>query len=207
MSKSHWTRKNILLTLMIIWNLILILFYWKPYLLETISLKEHIKYEIIGGYVSKQFIEENIYYHFALFCISITCMFFESLSIIVSFKNIKYIKFISIGIYIQTILSMLLGVWKKYFVDSYNKFEIIDFKIWIIVSIIICLTIIIASKNTKTKHVFFYIATILQIVYTMSSLKTYSLNNIYTIFECTNGIVIYILYWILITTKSEKGEN
>ncbi len=40
MNKSFGTRKNILFILIIIWNVFLILFYWKPYLLGILSFKK-----------------------------------------------------------------------------------------------------------------------------------------------------------------------
>ena len=63
MNKLFRTRKNILLILIVIWDVFSILFYWKPYLLEILNFQENIKYEIIGGYISKQFVEEHIYYN------------------------------------------------------------------------------------------------------------------------------------------------
>lgn len=216
MNKSFWTRKNTLLALLVIWNIILILFYWKSYLIETIQFlnRDEIKYEIIGGYASKQFVEENIYYNFVMFGISITCIISELLFSIISFKNKKWTKFASIGIFTQTIFSTLLNVWKNYFVDSYNETEIIGLKMWTIISIAICILFIMFTfLNNKILYVVLSIATILQLISTImvfqsnqGFLLTQSITNpnyLSIIFQCVNGAVIYILYWILICTKFE----
>lgn len=216
MSKSFGARKNILFLLIIIWNAILILFYWKPYLTETIQFLNYdeIKYEIIGGYVNKQFLEEYIYYNFILFVTSIICIISEFLFSFFSFKNTKWIKFIGIGIFTQTLISTLLNVWKNYFVDSYNGTEVISLKMWAISSIAICIPFIItALLKRKILYTILSIATIFQIISTITIfqsnrgfLLTESITNPYyfsLIFECVSGIIIYILYWMLILTKSK----
>ena len=212
MNKS--SRKNILLMLIVIWNIFLILFYWKPYLFEILNFQENIKYEIIGGYVSKQFIEENIYYNFVLFGVSITCILSELLFSVLSLKNINYTKFISIGIFTQTIFYTLLNIWKNCFIDSYNETETIGLKTWVIISISICiLFIVITLINNKILYAVLSIATVLQLISTIVTfqsnrgfLLTQSITNpnyLSIIFQCVNGIVAYILCWIVVCIKSE----
>lgn len=143
-------------------------------------------------------------------------MIYELLFSIISFKNRKWIKFISIGIFIQTIFSTLLNVWKNYFIDSYNETEIIGLKMWIIIPITICILLItLTFLNNKILYGFLSVATILQLISTImvfqsnqGFLLTQSITNpnyLSIIFQCVNGAVIYILYWILICTKSEKN--
>lgn len=214
MNKSFWTRKNILLMLIVIWNIFLILFYWKPYLFEILNFQENIKYEIIGGYASKLFVEENIYYNFTLFGISIACIISELLFSVLSLKNINYTKFISIGIFTQTIFYTLLNIWKNYFIDSYNETETIGLKTWVIISISICiLFIVITLINNKILYAVLSIATVLQLISTIVTfqsnrgfLLTQSMTNpnyLSIIFQCVNGIVAYILCWIVVCIKSE----
>ena len=168
MNKLFRTRKNILLILIVIWDVFSILFYWKPYLLEILNFQENIKYEIIGGYISKQFVEEHIYYNYALFDISIVCIISELLFTVLSLKNTNYTKFISIGIFTQTIFFTLLNVWKNYFIDSYNETEIIGLKMWVIVSITICILLVVfASLNNKILYAVLGVATILQLISTI----------------------------------------
>lgn len=214
MNKSFWTRKNILLILMVIWNIFLFLFYWKSYLMETLRFQENIKYEIIGGYASKQFVEEYIYYNLVLFGISIACILSELLFSVLSLKNTIYTKFISIGIFTQTIFFTLLNVWKNYFIDSYNETEIIGLKMWTIISITICILIIITVllKN-KMLYTVLSITTILQVIDVVIAFKldkgfflSESITNpwyIIEIFRCIHGIIIYALYWILTIFKSK----
>lgn len=216
MYKSFWTRKNILLILIVIWNIFLILFYWKPYLIGTIHFlnRDEIKYEIIGGYASKQFVEEYIYYNFVLFGVSITCIISELLFSVLSLKNTNYTKFISIGISTQTIFFVLLNVWKNYFVDSYNETEIIGLKMWSIISITICtLLIIFTFLNNKILYVILSVTTILQLISTImifqsnrGFLLTQSITNpnyLSIVSQCISGIVVYALYWMLIISKSK----
>lgn len=215
MNKSFWTRKNILLILIVFWNVFLFLLYWKSYLMETLKFQENIKDEIIGGYASKQFVEEYIYYNFTLFGISIACIISELLFSVLSLKNTNYTKFISIGIFTQTIFFTLLKVWKNYFIDSYNETEIISLKVWTIISIVICVLFIISVllKN-QILYTVLSIATILQVIDVVIAFKldkgfffSEPITNpwyIVEIFRCIHGIAIYILYWILIYTKSEK---
>lgn len=216
MNKSFWTRKNIMLILIVIWNILLLLFYWKPYFKETMRFfnNDVIKYGIIGGSVSKQFVEEYIYYNFTLFGISIACIIFELLFSILSLKNTNYTKFISIGIFTQTIFFTLLNVWKNYFIDSYNETEIIGLKMWTIISITICILIIITVllKN-KMLYTVLSITTILQAIDVVIAFKldngfflSESITNpwyIIEIFRCIHGIIIYALYWILTIFKSK----
>lgn len=217
MNKSFWTRKNISLILIVIWNIFLILFYWKPYLIGTIHFlnRDEIKYGIIGGYVSKLFIEENIYYNFTLFGISIACIISELLFSVISLKNTNYTKFVSIGIFTQTIFFTLLNVWKNYFIDSYNETEIISLKMWTIVSVVICMLLIVFTLlNNKILYVVLSVATVLQLISTImifqsnrGFLLTQSITNpnyFSIILQCVNGIVVYILYWIIVYTKSEE---
>ena len=217
MNKSFWIRKNIMLILIVIWNILLVLFYWKPYFKETMRFfnNDVIKYGIISGSVSKQFVEEYIYYNFTLFGISIACIISELLFSVLSLKNTNYTKFISIGIFTQTIFFALLNVWKNYYVDSYNGTEVISLKMWTIISIIICILLIITVllKN-KMLYAVLSITTILQVIDVVIAFKLdkgFFLNESITnpwyiveIFRCIYGIVIYILYWTLIYTKSEK---
>ena len=219
MNKLFRTRKNILLILIVIWDVFSILFYWKPYLLEILNFQENIKYEIIGGYISKQFVEEHIYYNYALFDISIVCIISELLFTVLSLKNTNSTKFISIGIFTQTIFFTLLNVWKNYFIDSYNETEIIGLKMWVIVSITICILLVVfASLNNKILYAVLGVATILQLISTImifqsnrGFLLTQSItspNYFSIVFQCVNEIVIYILYWILIIIKSiEHNRN
>lgn len=214
MNKSFWTRKNILLILMVIWNIFLFLFYWKSYLMETLSFQENIKYEIIGGYASRQFVEEYIYYNFVLFGISIVCILSELLFSVLSLKNTIYTKFISIGIFTQTIFFTLLNVWKNYFIDSYNETEIIGLKMWTIISITICILLIVFTLlNNKILYVILSVATVLQLISTImifqsnrGFLLTQSITNknyFSIVLQCVNGIILYILYWIIVFTKSK----
>lgn len=217
MNKSFWTKKNILIILIIIWNIFLILFYWKPYLIWTIHFLncDVVKYGIISNSISKQFIEENIYYNFTLFGISITCILSELLFSVLSLKNTNYTKFISIGIFTQTILFILLNVWKNYFIDSYNETEIISLKMWVIISITICMLLIVFTLlNNKTLYAVLSVATVLQLINTImifqsnrGFLLTQSITNrnyFSIVLQCLNGIVVYILYWIVIYTKSKE---
>lgn len=216
MNKSFWTRKNILLIIIVIWNILLLLFYWKPYLIGTIHFlnRDEIKYEIIGGSVSKQFVEEYIYYNFMLFGISIACIISELLFSVLSLKNTNYTKFISIGIFTQTIFFTLLNVWKNYFIDSYNETEIIGLKMWTIISIVICILLIVFTLlNNKILYVILSVATILQLINTImifqsnrGFLLTQSITNknyFSIVLQCVNGIILYILYWIIVFTKSK----
>lgn len=221
MNKSFWTRKNILLILIVIWNILLVLFYWKPYFKETMRFfnNDVIKYGIIGGSVSKQFVEEYIYYNFTLFGISIACIISELLFSVLSLKNTNYTKFISIGIFTQTIFFTLLNVWKNYFIDSYNETEIIGLKMWTIISIVICILLIVFTLlNNKIFYMILSMATVLQVISTIMILQsnrgfllTQSITNpnyFSIIFQCVNGIILYILYWILLigSAKSKSEE-
>lgn len=215
MNKSFGTRKNILFILIIIWNVFLILFYWKPYLLGILSFKKNIKYEIISGYASKLFVKENIYYNFILFGISITCIIFELIFSVLSLKNTNYTKFISIGIFTQTIFLTLLNVWKNYFIDSYNETEIIGLKMWTIISSVICILLVVFTLlNNKILYAVLSVTTVLQLISTImifqsnrGFLLTQSITNpnyFSIVFQCVNGIIVYILYWIVVYTKSEE---
>lgn len=217
MNKLFWTRKNILLILIVIWNIFLILFYWKPYLIGTIHFlnRDEIKYGIISDSVSKQFVEEYIYYNFTLFGISIACIISELLFSVLSLKNAIYTKFISMGIFTQTIFSALLNVWKNYFIDSYNETEIIGLKMWTIISITICILLIVFTLlNNKISYVVLSVATVLQLISTIiifqsnrGFLLTQSIinpNYFSIVSQCVSGAVVYILYWIVIYTKSKE---
>lgn len=216
MNKSFWARKNIMFILIVIWNILLVLFYWKPYFKETMRFfnNDVIKYGIIGGSVSKQFVEEYIYYNFTLFGISIACIISELLFSVLSLKNTNYTKFISIGIFTQTIFFTLLNVWKNYFIDSYNETEIIGLKMWTIISIVICILLIVFTLlNNKILYVILSVATVLQLISTImifqsnrGFLLTQSITNknyFSIVLQCVNGIILYILYWIIVFTKSK----
>ncbi len=138
--------------------------------------------------------QEKIYYNFVLFGTSITCIISELLFSIFSFKNDNLIKYLSVGIYTQTVFSTLLNVWKNYFVAQRNETEIINLKIWSIVSITVCISlIIIMLLKNKILYIILSITTILQISYTIIFSKAHTLDNIYSIFQCVHGIMIYII--------------
>lgn len=208
MNKSFWTRKNIMLILIVIWNILLVLFYWKPYLINILEFmnSDAVKYKILNN----RDIQKGLYCPMILISIIFVCVLMELIYTILSYINNKWIRFISIGIYIQTIYSFLLKIWNNNFSDSY------EIKTWIISSTLVCITIVIfALKQVKQNTIFIFMTT-LQLIYTLLSFKTYTFSffrnepitkpyYFYAIFECLHGIVIYILYWILIYTKSEKG--
>lgn len=223
MKKIELKKKTIFLSLIILWCAISVIFYWVLYLFESLKFADNIKYEIIGGYVSKQFLEKNICSHIFISIISIICILFSFVICILSYKKEKMIKFIGIGTIVQTFFMVFLKFWNDnlvyadYSVDV--EAEIVSFKSWLIISTVTCIIIsLIYSFYNKPSFIILGISTILQVFNTIELFKSNigfltqesitNTNYLSIVFQCINGIVIYILYWILlIYTEKSKSEE
>lgn len=218
MKKIKINKKTFFLSLIILWNIISIVFYWTPYLSGISKFADNIKYEIIGGYVSEQYLDKNIYSLTCLSIISIICIFFSFVMCILSYKKEKMIKYIGIGIIWQTLVKVLLKVWNDNLIDNYRNVEIISLKYWLIISIITCVIIsVLYVFNRKLMYIVLCITTVLQCLNVVEVLKSNiglltqgsitNPNYLSIIFQCINGITIYILYWILLIDSVKSNQS
>ena len=110
-----------------------------------------------------------------------------------------------------------MKIWNKNFVDAYNNMQLISLKYWITILISVCIIIsILYIFNRKLTYIILGVSTMLQMFDMIEFLKLNmgffiqesitNSNYIPIIFQCTNGIVVYILYWILFInpTKSKS---
>ena len=71
MKEIKFNKKTSLLLLIVSWCIVSITFYWIPWIVEPLKLLNWLKDEIGAGYVSKQFLEKNIYSSIIIGIISI----------------------------------------------------------------------------------------------------------------------------------------
>lgn len=219
MKKIELNKKTIFLSLIILWCAISIVFYWIPYLSEISDFANNIKYEIISGYISEQYLNKNIYSLIYLSIINIMCILFLFVVCILSYKKERLIRYIGVGIIWQTLIIILLKVWNNNLVDDYRNTEVISLKYWLMISITICVIIsILYIFNKKLTYIILCIATFLQIFYTIELFKLnlgfftqesiINTNYLSIIFQCIDGVVIYILFWtLLIDSVKSKSEE
>lgn len=219
MKEIKFNKKTSLLLLIVLWCIVSITFYWIPWIVEPLKLLNWLKDEVDVGYVSKQFLEKNIYSSIIIGIISIICISYSFIMCIL-FQKRKVKKYIGIGIVIQTFFMILLKSWNNTLVNAdYNAndaTEIISFKYWIVISFIICFIVcFLYFFNNKISYIILGASTALQILDTVELIKSNiefliqeSITNPYylpIVFQCINGVVIYVLYWTLII--SFKNQN
>ena len=216
MKTFEFNKRTVLLLVIMLWNIISIVFYWIPYLSEISKFIDDIKYEIIGGYVNKPYLEKNIYGHMFLGTMSIICTLFLFIMCILSYKKRRMTKYVGIGIIMQTFMIILLKIWNDNLVDDYNGTEVISLKYWLIISIIVSIGIcFVYVLYNKISFVILFISSILQIINAIEFFKLNigfltqesiaNLNYLSIVFQCTSGVTLYILYWILFidSTKTQ----
>ena len=218
MKKIELNKKR---NLLLLWSIISIVFYWIPWIIEPLNLLSWLKDEIDAGYVCKQFLEKNIYSSIIIGTVSIICMLYSFIICILSPK--RKTKKIGIGIVIQTFFMILLKLWNDTLVNAdYNindATEIISFKYWIIISLFLCIIIcFLYFLNNEISYIILGVSTVLQVFDTVKLTKLNIefltkksiIDPEYTIvvFQCINGIVMYILYWMLLidSVKSKSVE-
>lgn len=211
--KLKITRKNILLCLIMLWSLVSIIFYWMPYLFTALQSNKDLQYEIIGGYVSKPYLEKYIYSHIFLWVISMICILYLIITCILSLTKALIVRYIGIGITIQTLFMKLLEFWSNNLIDA-NYYadmatENISFQCWIIISVIACIVVcILYFFCCKISFMILLTSSILQICNTIDLFKSnidFLIQEKITtpgymliVFQCINGIFVYIIYWFLI---------
>lgn len=222
MKKIEFSNKTIFLSLIILWNIISIIFYWIPHLFSIFvpfSDLETLKYLINSGCINKQELEIYVYSPVLLCIVNIICILYLIIISILSYKNWNFVRHIGIGIIVQTFFTMLLKIWMKNLVNNYNDTEIINLKYWLIISIVVCVVVVTLYILKKwLAYILLGILTILQVFntielfkYNMGFLAQESITNpnyLSVIFQCVNGIIIYILYWILLidSIRSSSGK-
>ncbi len=86
---------------------------------------------------------------------------------------------------------------------------------WTIISSVICILLVVFTLlNNKILYAVLSVTTVLQLISTImifqsnrGFLLTQSITNpnyFSIVFQCVNGIIVYILYWIVVYTKSEE---
>lgn len=222
MKKINLTIKTIILSLIMLWSIISIIFYWIPYLFSIFapfSDLETLKYLINNGCINKQELEIYVYSPVLLCAVNIICILYLIIMSILSYKNWNFVRHIGIGIVVQTFFTMLLKIWMENLVNNYNDTEIINLKYWLIISVVVCIVVVSLYILKKwLAYILLGISTILQVFstielfkYNIGFLAQETITNPYylsIIFQCVNGIIIYILYWILliVSIKSSSGR-
>ncbi len=217
MNTIRLDKKAILISLLIIWCISYIILYWIPYIIEIATFVKHIKYEMLSGHTSIQFLELNIYSHFYLIIISIICISITLFLCLFSYKKID-IKFIGVGIIFQTLFSISIRIRNYYLTNNYNGIEVISLKSWVILSFSICCIIcLLYCIYRKISYIILCLTTILQllciIMFVKSNLEfltTESITHpsyIKIVFRCINEIFGYVVYWLLIINSVNLNKR
>ncbi len=199
----------ILLIFIIIWTAIILITRAIPALNYEFRLIESIKYEIIGGYASKCFIQRkvvgNIFYNM-VYTLSFT--FILVFSVITIFIP-KTIKAVGITLIAQVITLLSLDMWYRFLADELRDTVLIDIKLYIGITILITIAFTLLSFKQNKFYLILGIVTLLQCFYTINLVKEYigSINNIQIIFQCFSEIVIPILYWMIILLRKKNHSN
>lgn len=156
-----------------------------------------VKYAIIDGYASNYFIQTTIcQFTYMVFDTIFSTLIF--IILILSVFKIRFIKIVGIFIIEQNIITLMLNIWSRYFINTDTV--IIDIKLWLTITLIIaCFCMWLLLKHNMF-IVLLCIITLLQIMTTIYLVIVYfkHITDIQIIFQCFNGIVLPILYWLLI---------
>lgn len=190
---------KIILILIIIWSCILIFIYVVPSLNSSINFAYNTRYEIIGGYADKHYIQECIIYPILFKSVYILLLIpIIMFSIISIFKN-KNIKPIALTIIIQNLLILAFHIWNEYLIG------VLDIALFLCLCVIfICPFVAIMHKKNFLLLTLFFI-TLIQIINILSINVIY--DNIYEIFRYFGLMFIVILYWLLVLCNYKNIDN
>lgn len=189
-----------ILILIIIWSCILIFIYAIPSLNSSINFVCSTKYEIVGGYADKHYIQGYIIYPILFKSVYILLLIpIITFSIILIFNKNKNIKPITLTIIIQNLLTLTFHIWNEYLIG------VLDIALFLCLCIIfICpFVIMLYRKNFLLLTLFF--VTLIQIINILSINVIY--DNVYEIFRYFGLIFIIILYWLLILCNYKNIDN
>lgn len=211
--KAVNARKTFLLSLIILWCIATVMFYWIPYLSEiSAGFKDNVGSGGMCGFASTEDLIDKLNKN-TFFVISgiicIICILCSLVICMISYKR-NAIRYIGIGVIIQTVFSLLIKLWNNYCMNNVKIESNIPSR-WLIIAIIACIIIcILYNLNYKVGCTLLGIATFLQVLNIIGivqlgvgNLTSVSIRSI--IFQCISAVTIYVLYWPLLVWSFRDG--